>query len=229
VHALHGGKIEDALRDWQTVVEASLEQVRKSCGSLPGWLQAFSEQLFKPVKADWRAQLRRFLTDKAKMGTTFSKPNRRRHSPSFILPAQGGIGGGHIAILTDTSGSMGDEEMNKALGATSEILLEFPIDVEVTIFQCDTRLIAEATRKFTPADFPLTVPHEWMGRGGTYLSPAVDEIGQLPDRFKILVIVTDMQWGYRMCPNPGIPTVWITTYGKPTDIPFGELVQMDEE
>jgi predicted metal-dependent peptidase len=218
--------LEKATRDWHTQAEAAAA-AEISRGTAPGWMKQFADSLTPIPKVDWRTMLRRYLQSVCRVGRTYARPSRRGHFCSCIMPAVGGVGSGEIAILTDTSGSMDEGQMNVALSATSEIVAQLPGAIKVRIYQADTRLIEDATREFTRDDFPIRIPHEWFGRGGTNLSQAVLKIAET--RPKVLLIVSDMFWGYMNTPAISIPTVWLTTSIKVDEVPFGFVVHMMDE
>ncbi len=133
-------------------------------------------------------------------------------------------------MVVDTSESMSDARCGVALSELSSILQCFS-GVKVTMRQCDTRVIKEGERSFSVSDFPLSVPVEWMGRGGTDLSCAFQQASLERMGFKWMVVVSDMYWSYERAPDPGMPVMWVVTNESlPYDdsVPFGKVVFIEK-
>jgi predicted metal-dependent peptidase len=100
--------------------------------------------------------------------------------------------------------------MNQSFIEIEKIIRYFP-DAEIDMMQCDTRMVEGSTRTFNRHSFPLTVPHEWCGRGGTELSPAFEYVGKRRAEYDICICLTDMEWSVSDCHNPAMPTIWLST------------------
>src|SRR5260370_38488563 len=98
--------------------------------------------------------------------------------------------------------------MNVGLTEMEAILATFA-RCEVTLRMADTRLI-DTERIFHRWDFPLRIPVEWIGRGGTDLAGAIKQIAD-SRKFKGIVVVSDMRWHAAPSKNPGVPGLGGTT------------------
>lgn len=169
------------------------------------------------VKLDWKSILGRFLSHHAAVRSSYERPSRRLaylrqcSSVPIVMPGRLSRDKGRGCVLMDTSGSMSDAACNAGLKEVEKMVSL--MEVTVDLIQADTRLVEESIKSFTRHDFPLRVPAQWMGRGGTDLCPAIEEIGKRARRlgYDWLVIVTDMEWDVNEAHDPGLPTVWLST------------------
>lgn len=219
-------ELEQAQQEWENTVSQAIITAKQQ-GTLPGWAKELYEQVFGKSGIDWRVKLRRFFDKSCREGWSYRKPSRRHGwRKDVILPARLGRTSGRGCIIVDTSGSMGIAEMNSALAVVSDILKALPGEPEVSLLQCDTRVIKEGEKLFRKSDFPLQVPHQWVGRGGTDLTPALNQVKQERSTYRWLLIVSDMYWSFQSAPNPGVPTIWLST-NEARQVPFGECLKAE--
>ena len=96
------------------------------------------------TRVDWRRRLRHRLSVAvqqgrgARMDYVFGRPHRRQAVYHPVLPPSlaGGMSS-RVAIVVDTSGSMEDEDLQRALTEVAAIVRQ--LDVPVTIIPCDIR------------------------------------------------------------------------------------------
>ncbi len=167
------------------------------------------------------------MTQVVPLRQTFDRPNRRTAwRTDLIFPDNRSKEAAPGCILADTSASMPLPAMNVGLTEMEAILATFA-RCEVTLRMADTRLI-DTERIFHRWDFPLRIPVEWMGRGGTDLAGAIKQIAD-SRKFKWIVVVSDMRWDAAACEDPGVPVLWVTTedikhlpaYSTPS---FGQVI-----
>lgn len=224
-------QIEEAVENWKQQVAQSINVARQQ-GTLPGWLEEIANNIYgQKSKQNWRAFLRRWMNKVVSHGgTTYDKPHRRlsylSKTTGIIMPANRSRQASKGIIVADVSGSMQIEQANLSLSECEGVFKYFP-RCEIDMVMADTRLIERSKITFHRSDFPLRVPITWLGRGGTNLAPAIMEVAK--DRsYKWMIVISDMEWDYENCPNPGIPVIWVWT---PRDantkldgrVPFGTL------
>ena len=112
-----------------------------------------------------------------------------------------------VGVITDTSGSRTDEEINQDLGEISAMLIDANVD-NVHFMQADTEVTSEET--FTRESLPLKVTVE--GRGGTCFGPAIAEMAEKHPNISCLIYLTDLE-SNDFGDQPHFPVVWylITT------------------
>ena len=196
----------------QQAVEAA-----KSRGKLPGHLQTLVEKSLAP-KIDWRMVLARFLRANNKSDFTWLKPNRRFIAKGMYLPSLHNPCLEEIAIITDCSGSISDEELQQFTGETTAVLHELNPE-RIVFIQCDAEV--QAHRELTREDLPLSVTYE--GRGGTAFRPAFQFIERKFPEVRAAVYLTDLE-SSDFGDAPPYPVLWVTTGAE--EAPFGEVIKM---
>lgn len=93
-------------------------------GNMPAGLQRLVEELLAP-KINWREVLAAYLHESTgRADYSWKTPNRRYGSSGFILPSLTKDVGGEIAILGDTSGSIGGDILNMFAAEMNGIVCE---------------------------------------------------------------------------------------------------------
>lgn len=218
------GAVEDAPPDeaqeleakWKVSV-AQAAEAAKSQGNLPGDLERFVDEIVNP-KIPWETILRDFVERTARNDYNWSKPNRRYLSMGIVLPTLVSEEIPEIVIAVDTSGSIGQKEMDTFAAEVSGVLGAY--ETTIHVIYVDTRVAHHHT--VTRADLPLVM--EPKGGGGTAFEPAfrwVEKRGLTP---ACLIYLTD---GCGSFPNeePAYPTLWVMT--SDVKAPFGDTVELD--
>ena len=223
------GGVEDHpdLLDGQAVgkYEADLEvaiyqasEAAKSIGKLPAHLQTLIEKALKP-KVDWRMVLARFLRANNKSDFSWVRPNRRFIASGLYLPSLYTPCLEEIAVVTDSSGSVRDEELQQFTGETSTILHDLNPEL-IHFIQCDSEVQNDTT--YTREDLPLKVEYE--GRGGTRFRPAIEYVNEKYPNVSALVYLTDLE-SNDFGPEPSYPVLWVTTAAE--EAPYGEVIKIN--
>ena len=127
---MSGGEVRDCMdedaptqeAEWQVaVIQAA--QAAKSQGKLPAGIERLVEEIRRP-KIDWRAALRRFVQMCAKADFTWRQPNRRYVASGLYLPALRSEQMPPVVIGIDTSGSIGQAEMDMFAAEVSAVMDE---------------------------------------------------------------------------------------------------------
>ncbi len=168
-----------------------------SRGSVPAGLKVWSDGADRP-EVPWRRVLRRAVRRSLRATSgwedpTYRVPNRRS-SPSdrFIRPGSRSWVA-TVAVVVDTSGSMGRRELGRALGELQGIL-DAGRRGRVLAYSCDTEL----TR--LPASRRLSeLADHLVGGGGTDMSHAIQQVvrpAKPADRPDLVVVLTDGLTGW---------------------------------
>lgn len=185
-------------------IKELVENNKKSCGKIPGELQAYIDELFTvtPPVFDWKAYLRRFVGGSLKV---YTKKTRRKESKRFSgSPALRVKPKNHILCAIDTSGSVSDKELIEFM---NEIHHMHKAGVSITIAQCDADIhdIKEYNGKFDG---------RIHGRGGTSFEEPIKYFNEHKRQFSTLIYLTD---GYASTPHnkPRGSMLWvISSNGK---------------
>ena len=205
---------------FEAEIEVAVQQAAeaaKAMGKLPGHLQTLIEKALAP-KVDWKMTLARFLRANNKSDFTWIRPNRRFISRGLYLPSLHTPCLEEIAIVSDTSGSRTDEELNQDLSEMSSILHDLSPE-RIHFLQCDTEV--RSYKEYSREDLPLKVTY--TGRGGTNFSPAINYINENYPAVSALVYLTDLE-SNDFGSKPHYPVLWVTT--SSTEAPYGEVIQI---
>lgn len=165
---------------------AAATKMAKDAGAMPG---SFEELFPDPVQpqGDWRQVLPRFLTQHA--GTphdlTWAKPARKFVAMGVYLPSMELENEIEIAIVMDTSGSMGRPEFAAAVAETNEILAIIR-PKKVHFIQCDM-----AIQEYKCLENGEELRGTIKGRGGTSFVPPFEYLRENGIAPHCLIYFTD--------------------------------------
>lgn len=203
-------------QDWEiaTVQAATAADAQ---GKLPGSLKRFVGEITR-TKVDWRAVLRRFMTDSARDDYSYARLNRRFASLGIYLPGLYSEAMGEICAVIDTSGSISDEILSE-FGAEIADIRSATRPTMTRLMYCDADVNhVDEFDQFD--DFKVT----FHGGGGTDFRPPFHWLQKRDLEPKVLVYLTD---GYGPFPtkSPDYPVLWLMT----TDVipPWGEVVRIE--
>jgi len=204
--------------EWKIAV-AGAAHMAKQQGNLPGDVERMMEELFEPV-LPWRDILRRFMTEKSNDDFSWKRGNRRFLSQGLYLPSRQSEGSGEMVVCIDTSGSIGEKELNEFGGEIRSIVKDVRPSKTYVIY-CDAEV--NHVDEFAPDDELEFHPH---GGGGTDFRPPFKWLEGKGIEPKALVYLTD---GYGNFGNEaGFPTMWAINNHEVTP-PWGEHLILDFE
>jgi predicted metal-dependent peptidase len=169
--------------------EEILRHAAKHPGSVPAGILRAAEAVLKP-KVDWRSVLRakvgKALVDlEARERPTYHRPHRRQGAlGNVLLPGTYGLKP-EVAVVVDTSGSMGERELAQALGEIKGILRHH----RPTVYTVDAEVHA-AQKVFSLEQVKL------LGGGGTDMGRGIEKA--VEDGHDLVVVLTD---GYTPWPE----------------------------
>ncbi|MFF5169523.1 vWA domain-containing protein [[Kitasatospora] papulosa] len=158
-------------------------------GALPGGWKRWANEVLEPT-VDWRRALAGAVRDAAAWASgaidyTYRRPSRRSAAlrgivlPSLRRPLP------RVAVVIDTSGSMGEAEMAAALGEVTGVLREVGVrGNRVTVLACDADV--QAVSRVT-ATGQITLG----GGGGTDMRVGIAAALAGPERPSVVVVLTD--------------------------------------
>ncbi|MFJ4841360.1 VWA-like domain-containing protein [Streptomyces sp. NPDC088746] len=181
------GPVEaEALR--RATAEAMRAHVRAR-GALPGGWQRWADEILEPT-VDWRQVLAGAVREAAAWAAgavdyTYRRPSRRSAAlrgvvlPSLRRPLP------RVAVVIDTSGSMGEAEIASALAEVTGVLREVGIRGNwVTVLACDADV--RAVTRVTSAE-QVTLG----GGGGTDMRVGIAAALEGRERPDVIVVLTD--------------------------------------
>lgn len=205
--------------DWQ-VATAQAAQVAKQQGKLPACLERFAGELLKP-RVDWRTVLRRFIQQAAKADYSWRLPNQRYLAGGLYMPGLRSETMGHIVVAIDTSGSIGQRELDVFAGELNGVVEDCKPE-KVTVLYCDAQVHGDGD-VFENGDPVELHP---MGGGGTDFRPVFDHVDDQELKPVCLIYLTDL-WGTFPEHAPAYPVLWATLGNGDQVPPWGEHVELD--
>jgi predicted metal-dependent peptidase len=186
---------QDVIRD-QVAQEILKHAYTKGIGSIPGELLRWAQELLEPT-IDWRKALAgAFRTSLAtvlgRRDYVYTRPSRRQSAMrignhEIILPSMRKPAPPAIAIIVDTSGSIGNDEITLFLSEVDGIVKANGISQGVTIIPCDADIgeIQKLRSRGAITTLKLT------GGGGTDMGVGIAAAGKLRPTPKIVIVLTD--------------------------------------
>jgi predicted metal-dependent peptidase len=146
--------------------------------------------------------------------------NKRFVSSDIYLPSLWSPSIGGLVIGIDTSGSMGQEELNQAASEITAIVEDFRPEW-VLVLYCNYELVG--VQRFEQGeDIQLTA----KGGGGTRFKPVFDYIEEeINEPIAALVYFTDLYGDTSELDQPEYPVIWGATCNSRVQVPFGDVVQ----
>jgi predicted metal-dependent peptidase len=238
----HGEEGEDgdaegrSQQDAQRIIKTVADDIQRHAqqhgrGSVPAGLARWADEALKPPRVRWQDQLAR-ITRRAvayKAGAVdlrWSKPARKQAGvghgvgrpmlPALVAPIP------RVMVAIDTSGSMGEAELNAALTEVNAILKAVGGDVDFV--SCDAAVNAQL-RARTWRD----VARNLKGGGGTDFRPVFEAAARARPRPEVLVFATD---GCGPAPDAaptGMSVVWLLLGSyRQTPAPWGTVIEVDD-
>ena len=173
---------------------------------------------------DWRALLRRFMTDAAMRDYSWSVPNRRFIDSGLYLPSIRSEGIDAIAVLIDTSGSLPAETLAAFWSEVREVAAEIEPE-RVVLLQVDTAVRDAA--EYVAGDLPDEIVVR--GRGGTDFRPGFAWLEEHDVQPGVCLYLTDMECSRYPETEPLFPVLWINHGDPPGDWnrePWGERIDI---
>lgn len=186
------------------------EAAAKAMGKMPAGLKRLIDEICEP-QVSWKDILeRKIMTLYGNDETSWARVNRRRLavSPHIPWPGRMGLKSGPIAIEIDTSGSIGDKELNVFLGEVKGVL-EGARPEKIYAMYVDSQLFNdEVVELDDPSDLG-TLKQKAGGGGGTDMTVVFREVEQRQLDVDYVIVLTDGHTPFG--DDCGIPTIWCIT------------------
>lgn len=196
---------------------ATVAELAKRAGTIPAGLSRLVGAALEE-RVPWPQIVSRFVTQSAKLDSSWRKPNRRYLTRGIVLPSLWSPEVPDFVLACDTSGSIDNETLRLVCGEVLHALAscESKGQNALTVVWCDTEIsvqVVESQDELEP-----------KGGGGTMFSPVFEWVNENRPHTKGVVYVTD---GY--CADfgdePEYPCLWVlTTQNDGFSPPFGEVV-----
>lgn len=195
----------------------------KAVGKMPASLQRRIDEILEP-QVDWKDRIRMLMTGRiGSRSEDWTKANRRRLvlNPMVVMPGRRGFGAELVAVMVDTSGSIGERELNTFLAEVGGILADVR-PRNIIVIGCDAA-VTQVDEVRTLDELGELRRKGIKGGGGTSFKPPFDYLAERNLRPETAVYLTDMLGDFPE-PQP-FPVIWAATTDKVG--PFGDTVRIE--
>ena len=217
---------EDA-KKLEEKIDKSLREGGIMAGRMGAKVPRAIGDLLEP-KVDWREVLRDFVASatKGKDEFTWRKFNKRMLANDMYLPSLENESIGEIVVAIDTSGSIGQEQLNEFATELASICDTCSPEV-VRVLWWDTSVHGEQVFKTDYANIASMLKPE--GFGGTYVSCVNKYVIEKNIKAECVLVFTDGYLEHDIEWQITAPTLWMVTENKSFQPPTGKLVLIDKE
>jgi predicted metal-dependent peptidase len=227
------------IHDWEGAESLSDEEVKQTAkeidqalrqgeiirSKMQGNKNRAVNEILEP-KVNWREQLRDFVnaTCRNKDRTSWKRPHKRFIGHDVYMPSMIGETIGKIVVGIDTSGSIGDKELNEFLTEVVAICDDVsPSSIELLYW--DTHVAGHET--YNQGDYSALVQStKPAGGGGTTVGCVNQYIKDKRIEPEAIIILTDGYVENDFGGNWGYPTLWAITTKHITS-PHGKTIHID--
>ena len=208
----------------QKKVNESIDRALREGALLAGRLGADIPRVISDMmepKVDWREALREFITSntKGKDEYTWRQFNRRQLANDVYLPTVEDETIGELIVAIDTSGSIGQAQINEFATELMSICETVQPDM-VRVLWWDTRVAGE--QLFTDKDYTgLAALLKPQGGGGTHVSSVSSHILKEKLNADCIAVFTDGHVEGNVVWETTIPTLWLVTSARGWNPPAG--------
>lgn len=219
-----GSGYEATAAEQEQKVKSQVQQAAmagKQAGKLSEDLDRLVTEQLKTV-VPWKEVLARFITQTVFNDYSWTRPSKRYQHMGVYLPQLSVPELSPVACIVDTSGSIGQREINLLTSELQGIFYAFP-ETTVDVVYVDTRVCKH--EEICASDIHL---HP-KGGGGTDFRPGFKFIEKLDKGHACILYFTD-GWCNEFPKNVDLPTLWIITpNGHPNFTPpFGEVINLED-
>lgn len=203
---------------WDVAVAAAMASA-KAQGKLPVALERVFTDMLEPT-ASWQDLIRAFFARKVGSGSyDWRKPDRRLIQRDIYAPQRSGNGCGDVVVAVDTSGSIGQRQLDVFFAELRGILDDVRPN-RLHLVWCDAK-VHHVDELDESSDLGGLKPH---GGGGTDFRPVFEWIDEHNVRPDALVYLTDGMGDFPE-DEPNYPVLWGDIL-KCAQYPFGEVVNI---
>jgi len=198
----------------------------KIAGKSAGGMSRELSDLLQP-KVDWREVLREFVkaTCSAKDASSWRRVNRRFLGNDIYMPSLIGERVGHLVIGIDTSGSIGEQELNEFLSEVKAISEEVhPSKVDLIYWDSEVAGHEEYDESTVPNIVSSTQPKGGGGTDPTCVSNFLGEKGIVPEAIIMLTDGCIGDWGN----DWNAPLLWTIVRNKSVTAPVGKTIHVKD-
>jgi predicted metal-dependent peptidase len=221
-HDTDGDASSDDLKEMNDKIDRALREGALLAGRLGVDLPRAITDILTP-QVDWREALRDFVTAscKGKDEYTWRKFNRRLLPSDIYLPTVENETIGEVVVAIDTSGSIGQDQINEFATELVSICEAVEPDA-VRVLWWDTKVHGQ--QLFTDNYQNIGTMLKPQGGGGTRVSCVSEYINKHKLKAECVLVFTDGYLENDVKWNVSDPTLWMITDNKDWEVPSGKKV-----
>lgn len=201
-------------------------------GNVPAGIRRLVEIEMEPAKIPWQQKLSQMVQSAVSVRAgnddyTMERPSRRQGA-FHGWENEPRMPGMHesvaeVAIVADTSGSMGPKEMKELL-IEAQSVINTMAGNEITFVACDAKVHA-VVRTRNLEEIKLNM----KGGGGTNFKPAFAALEEVKPRPNVVVFATDGEGEYPEVPPKDMHVIWLIVGNGRIYVDWGEQVDVNNE
>jgi predicted metal-dependent peptidase len=219
------GKTAEEIKEMDAAIDRAIREGALLAGRLGANVPRSITELLDPL-VDWRKELAEFVSayTKGRDEYTWRKFNRRLVANDIFMPTVENETVGEIVVAIDTSGSIGQAQINEFASELVSIC-EAVSPEAVRVLWWDTMVHGE--QRFTDNYQNIGSMLKPQGGGGTRVGCVAEYINKHKVNAECLLVFTDgfvensPEWGIN------VPTLWFVTCNKNWTPPAGRAVMVD--
>lgn len=192
------------------------DAAKKTRGTVPAEFERMMKEM--QPKENWKRILMSYLSVSTSDFDFLRRDRRTLDTPFYIPDLKSEEKLDNIVCVIDTSGSIGEDQLNRFLAEIKSILKLFP-NTKGWFINCDAEI-----HDSIPLDEVKKLKH-FAGGGGTDHSPVFREIDRKHLNPKVVICFTDL---YTDFPDkkPNYPVLWLVTPDGSDKVPFGRIIKL---
>lgn len=200
----------------QNVIEAG-----QLAGNSPGaWSELVKAAMPRPP---FHVPLLEFLHRGMGGDSDWSLINRRWLSRGLYMPQEFSQVMGELAIAVDTSGSMGQGQLQEAFGYIRAFREEHACTLH--LIQCDHDAVEQGQYTKYEEWEPLPSTFKVIGRGGTSFDPPFKLVGEKRIEPRVMIYITD-GFGEVTVPKPNYDVMWVVLGDCQFEPGWGQVIHV---
>lgn len=221
-HDFNADMTDEELKEMDNKIDRAIREGAILAGRLGVDLPRAITEMLEP-QVDWRREFADFVssTCKGKDEYTWRRFNRRMLPNDMYLPTVENETIGEIIVGIDTSGSIGQDQLNEF--ASELVSIAEAVQPEaIRILWWDTKVHGE--QLFTENYEQIGSLLKPLGGGGTRVSSVSEYINKKKIKAECVVVFTDGYLENDVVWNINSPTLWLVTQNKGWIPPTGKVV-----
>ena len=225
-HDIGEGMDADKAKEMDARIDRAIREGALLAGRLGVDLPRQITEMLAPV-IDWKAELAEFVSAacKGKDEYTWRKFNKRQLANDMYLPSVENETIGEVVVAIDTSGSIGQEQINAFASELVSICEAVQPDT-VRVLWWDTMVHGE--QLFTDNYQNIGAMLKPQGGGGTKVSCVADYLNKKKVNAECVLVFTDGYLESDVKWDISHPTLWLVTENKNWVPPSGKVVHVKD-